>query len=65
MSAVLSPDISGGLTLDDTRPAPRRLPNAAQPLHAAAPLRSQLKPPASANRGTGIAVVVGLHVVLG
>ncbi len=31
----------------------------------AAPLRSQLKPPANANRGTGIAVVVGLHIVLG
>jgi len=64
MSAVLLP---GGLTLDDTRPAPRRLvtPPAPQALSAAAPLRSQLKPPASANRGTGIAVVVGLHLVLG
>lgn len=67
MSAVLSPGISGGLTLDDTRPAPRRLePHAPPaPLATSAPLRSQLKPPASANRGTGIAVVVGLHVVLG
>jgi len=65
MSAVLSPGISGGLTLDDDRPAPRRLPPPPQALSAAAPLRSQLKPPASANRGTGIAVVVGLHVVLG
>lgn len=63
MSAVLLP---GGLTLDDARPAPRRpVPPAPQPLAAAAPLRSQLKPPASANRGTGIAVVVGLHIVLG
>jgi len=61
MSAVLLP---GGLTLDDTRPAPRRLV-APAPLAAASPLRSQLKPPVSANRGTGIAVVVGLHVVLG
>jgi protein TonB len=63
MSAVLLP---GGLTLDDTRPAPRRLVAPPSPaLSAAAPLRSQLKPPASANRGTGIAVVVGLHIVLG
>lgn len=61
MSAVLLP---GGLTLDDTRPAPRRLV-APAPLAAAAPLRSQLKPPANANRGTGIALVVGLHIVLG
>lgn len=64
MSAVLLP---GGLTLDDTRAAPRRLElhPAPAPLAATAPLRSQLKPPASANRGTGIAVVVGLHLVLG
>ncbi|WP_457420459.1 hypothetical protein [Roseateles sp. P5_E7] len=64
MSAVLLP---GGLTLDDSRPAPRRLvtPPAPLALSTAAPLRSQLKPPASANRGTGIAVVVGLHLVLG
>ena len=61
MSAVLLP---GGLTLDDTRPAPRRL-IAPAPLAAAVPLRSQLKPPASSNRGTGIAVVIGLHIVLG
>lgn len=68
MSAVLSPGLSGGLTLDDTRPAPRRLEGSVPPspsLAAAAPLRSQLKPPASGNRGTGIAVVVGLHIVLG
>ncbi|WP_457443824.1 energy transducer TonB [Roseateles sp. P5_E4] len=64
MSAVLSPGISGGLTLDDTRPAPRRLV-APAPLATTAPLRSQLKPPAGANRGTGIALVVGLHIVLG
>ncbi len=64
MSAVLLP---GGLTLDDTRPAPRRLgPGAApSPQTPTAPLRSQLKPPVSANRGTGIAVVVGLHIALG
>lgn len=63
MSAVLLP---GGLTLDDTRPAPRRLvAPTPQALVTAAPLRSQLQPPASSNRGTGIAVVVGLHVVLG
>lgn len=61
MSAVLLP---GGLTLDDGRAAPRRLPPPA-PLATVAPLRSQLEPPASSNRGTGIAVVVGLHVVLG
>lgn len=66
MSAVLTPGLSGSLTLDDTRAAPRRATSPApQPLAAAAPLRSQLKPPASANRGTGIAVVVGLHIVLG
>jgi protein TonB len=62
MSAVLLP---GGLTLDDSRPAPRRLVPPPAPLHAAAPLRSQLKPPASSNRGAGIAVVVGLHLVVG
>ncbi|MGM9485552.1 hypothetical protein ACS5PN_30465 [Roseateles sp. NT4] len=64
MSAVLSPGISGGLTLDDARPAPRRLV-APAPLATTAPLRSQLKPPANANRGTGIALVIGLHIVLG
>lgn len=66
MSAVLLP---GGLTLDDTRPAPRRLGAPSAPpapvLSTAGPLRSQLKPPASTNRSTGIAVVVGLHIVLG
>lgn len=63
MSAVLLP---GGLTLDDTRPAPRRLvAPAPADLPTAGPLRSQLKPPAATNRGTGIAVVVGLHIVLG
>jgi protein TonB len=63
MSAVLLP---GGLTLDDTRPAPRRLVAPAPPvLTLAAPLRSALQPPASSNRSTGIAVVVGLHIVLG
>lgn len=63
MSAVLLP---GGLTLDDAPAAPRR-PTAPAPqaLAGAAPLRSQLKPPANNNRSTGIAVVVGLHIVLG
>jgi len=63
MSAVLTP---GALPLDDSRPAPRR-PTAPAPaaLSTAAPLRSQLQPPAATNRGTGIAVVVGLHIVLG
>ena len=65
MSAVLSPGISGGLTLDDTRPAPRRLVSPPAALATAVPLRSQLQPPASGNRGTGIAVVVGLHLVVG
>lgn len=64
MSAVLTP---GALPLDDPRPAPRRSPAPAPQLAiaAAAPLRSQLQPPAHTHRGTGIAVVVGLHVVLG
>ncbi|MCE4553944.1 energy transducer TonB [Pelomonas cellulosilytica] len=61
MSAVLLP---GGVTLDDARPAPRRL-EAPPALATAGPLRSQLQPPANTNRGTGIAVVVGLHLVLG
>lgn len=63
MSAVLTP---GALPLDDTRPAARR-PAAAPPppLADAAPLRSQRQPPAASNRGAGIAVVVGLHVLLG
>ncbi len=67
MSAVLSPGISGSLVLDDSRPAPRRAESHAAPalLATAAPLRSQLKPPPAANRGTGIAVVVGLHLLLG
>ncbi|MCE4539687.1 energy transducer TonB [Pelomonas sp. P7] len=63
MSAVLTP---GALPLADSRPAPRRLAAPTPPaLAAAAPLRSQLQPPAPTNRGTGIAVVVGLHIVLG
>lgn len=63
MSAVLTP---GALPLDDSRPAPRRTTTPAPPaLAAAAPLRSQRQPPAPTNRGTGIAVVVGLHLVLG
>ena len=63
MSAVLLP---GGLTLDDGRAAPRRVPAppALPPLPTSSS-RSQLKPPASGNRGTGIAVVVGLHLLLG
>lgn len=64
MSAVLTP---GALPLDDSRPAPRRssAPAPQLAIAAAAPLRSQLQPPAHTHRGTGIAVVVGLHVVLG
>ena len=63
MSAVLTP---GALPLDDSRRAPQRL-TAPTPavLAAATPLRSQRRPPDSSNRGTGIAVVVGLHIVLG
>ena len=63
MSAVLTP---GALPLDDSRPAPRRLTAPTPPaLATAAPLRSRLQPPANNSRGTGIAVVVGLHIVLG
>ncbi|MDR7294724.1 protein TonB [Pelomonas aquatica] len=65
MSAVLSPGITGGLTLDDSRPPPRRLVPPAPPLAASNARRSRLQPPSSGNRGTGIAVVVGLHVLLG
>ena len=63
MSAVLLP---GGLTLDDGRSAPRRAtPQPSAPPLPTAASRSQLKPPVSGNRGTGIAVVVGLHLLLG
>lgn len=65
MSAVLSPGITGGLTLDDSHPPPRRLVPPAPPLAASSARRSRLQPPSSGNRGTGIAVVVGLHVLLG
>lgn len=61
MSAVLLP---GGLTLDDARPAPRRLVSPA-PLPASTQARSRLQPPPTGHRGTGIAVVIGLHIVLG
>lgn len=67
MSAVLLP---GGLTLDDSRPAPRRLqpsvtPSSPPPLPTRADVHRRLEPPTGGNRGTGIAVVVGLHVLLG
>ncbi|HEY8876049.1 MAG TPA: energy transducer TonB [Roseateles sp.] len=63
MSAVLLP---GGLTLDDGRGAPRRIgPPSAPPLPTRQPAHRRLQPPGSGNRGTGIAVVVGLHVALG
>lgn len=62
MSAVLLP---GGLTLDDTRPAPRRLEAPPAPLPARPQAQGRLQPPPSGHRGTGIAIVIGLHVVLG
>ena len=63
MSAVLTP---GAVPLDDSPPRARRLTAPAPAaLATAAPLRSRRRPPASSNRGTGIAVVVGLHLVLG
>lgn len=65
MSAVLSPGLSGDLSRDAPRPSPRRAASPPAVLSAAAPLRSQLKPPAGSNRSTGIAVVVGVHVLLG
>ena len=63
MSAVLLP---GGLTLDDGRVAPRRVAQPAPPLPSTSQqARSRVRPPASGHRGTGIAVVVGLHLLLG
>lgn len=62
MSAVLLPS---GLTLGDTRPAPRRLEAPAAPLPTRSQTRDRLHPPSGGHRGTGIAIVIGLHVVLG
>lgn len=65
MSAVLLP---GGIALGNAPEAPdatRRAAPSAPPLPATPPRFSRAQPPSSGNRGTGIAVVVGLHLALG